>query len=135
MPVKRVDHIAVVVPDLEAAQTFFSDALGLPVKKVADVPAEEVKIAFLPVGDTELELLEPTSDGSGVAKFLAKRGAGMHHICLEVDDIESMLDRMKARGIELINTEPVVDETGRKYAFLHPKSTFGVLVEFYEYPA
>ena len=135
MPVKRIDHIAIVVPDLEEAQVFFSDALGLPVDKVGEIPAEQVETVFLTVGDTEIELVKPTSDSGGVAKFLAKRGAGMHHVCLEVDDIEGMLDSMKAHGIELINTEPVIDETGKKYAFLHPKSTFGVLIEFYEYPA
>jgi methylmalonyl-CoA/ethylmalonyl-CoA epimerase len=135
MPVKRIDHIAVVVPDLEEAQNFFSDALGLPIDKVGEIPAEQVETVFLTVGDTEIELVKPTSDSGGVAKFLAKRGAGMHHVCLEVDDIEGMLESMKAHGIELINAEPVIDETGKKYAFLHPKSTFGVLIEFYEYPA
>ena len=132
MPVKRVDHIAIVIPNLEEAQAFYRDALGLEVTHVELVEDQEVTVAFLPIGDTEIELLEPTNNTSGVAKFLEKRGPGIHHICLEVDDIEATLARMKAQGVQLINEEPVTGSGGKKVAFAHPKSTYGVLIELYE---
>lgn len=132
MPVKRVDHIAIVIPNLEEAQAFYRDALGLEVTHVELVEDQEVTVAFLPIGGTEIELLEPTNDTSGVAKFLDKRGPGIHHICLEVDDIEATLARMKAQGVQLINEKPVIGSGGKKIAFAHPKSTYGVLIELYE---
>ena len=135
MPVKRVDHIAIVIPNLEEAQAFYRDALGLAVTHVELVEDQEVTVAFLPIGGTEIELLEPTNDTSGVAKFLDKRGPGIHHICLEVDDIEAALTRMKAQGVQLINEEPVTGSGGKKIAFAHPKSTYGVLIECNRRPA
>ena len=98
---------------------------------VEEVPEQKSKVAFLPIGDSEFELVEPTDEGSGVARFLAKNGAGMHHLCFEIDDINAMLDQLKAKGVRLINEEPVEME-GRKMAFVHPKSSSGVLVELYE---
>ena len=86
--IKKVDHIAVLVPDLEEAKRFWVDALGLELERVDSVPEESVDIAFLPVGDSEIELLQPTDPESGVAKYLAKKGSGMHHLCFEVDDIK-----------------------------------------------
>ena len=100
--------------------------------ELRDVHAERSRIAFLPAGETEVELVQPTSDDSGIAKYLAKRGPGMHHICLEVDDIESMLSQLKTKGVHLINEEPRTAEDGKKYAFVHPDSTGGVLVELYQ---
>jgi methylmalonyl-CoA/ethylmalonyl-CoA epimerase len=91
-------------------------------------------VAFLPLGDSELELVEPTSDSSGVARYLAKRGPGLHHICLEVKGIRTILNELQRKGFRLINTEPQVGEAGRMYAFIHPESTQGVLVELYEIP-
>jgi methylmalonyl-CoA/ethylmalonyl-CoA epimerase len=134
MPVKRVDHIAIVIPDLEEAQTFYRDALGLEVSHIELVEDQEVTVAFLPTGGAEIELLEPTNDTSGVAKFLHNRGPGIHHICLEVDDIEATLARMKAQGAQLINEEPVTGSGGKQIAFAHPKSTYGVLIELVEKP-
>ncbi|HFC10524.1 MAG TPA: methylmalonyl-CoA epimerase [Chloroflexi bacterium] len=130
--IRRMDHLAVVVADLDEALTFWRDALGLPVAEIAAVPQEHSAIAFLPLENGEIELVQPTDDESGIARYLAKRGPGMHHICLEVDDLDGMLARLKARGVELINPEPVTKPNGVRYAFVHPKSAFGVLVELYE---
>lgn len=133
--IKRIDHIAVLVSDLEAPLAFWRDALGMELTHVQDVPAEMAKIAFLPTGGSEIELVQPTTDDSGLAKYLEKRGAGMHHICLEVDDIEGMLAQLKEKGVQLINETPRINSEGKKYAFIHPKSAFGVMVELYELPA
>lgn len=132
--IKRIDHIAVLVSDLEAPLAFWRDALGMELTHVQDVPAEMAKIAFLPTGGSEIELVQPTTDDSGLAKYLEKRGAGMHHICLEVDDIEGMLAQLKEKGVQLINETPRTNSEGKKYAFIHPKSAFGVMVELYELP-
>lgn len=133
--VKKIDHIAILVDDMQAPLAFWRDALGLEVTHLEDVPAENAQIAFLPTGDSEIELVRPTTDDSGLARYLAKRGAGMHHICLEVDDIEAMLAQLKSKGIELINEQPRTGSDGRKYAFVHPRSAFGVMVELYQLPA
>jgi methylmalonyl-CoA/ethylmalonyl-CoA epimerase len=132
--VKRIDHIAVLVDDLEQTLSFWRDGLGMEMTHVEDVPAEKSMVAFLPVGGSEVELVKPTTDDSGLARYLEKRGPGMHHICLEVDDIEGMLARLKDKGIQLINETPVVGLGGKKYAFVHPKSANGVMVELYELP-
>ncbi len=135
MPViKKIHHVALVVEDLETALGFWRDTLGLKLEKVNQVPAEGSAVAFLPVGDSEIELVQPVTEDSGVARFLAKRGAGMHHLCLEVDDLQAVLQDLKDKGVELIHPEPVVGEGGRKYAFVHPRAAFGVLVELYELP-
>ncbi len=130
--IKKISHIAIVVPDLDEAMNFWVDVLGLPLTHVEHVADQNVDVAFLPSGDSEIELLEPVSEKSGVARFMRKRGPGMHHICFEVDDIEEMLVRMKEAGIQLINEEPAIGTGGKKIAFVHPKGTGGVLVELYE---
>jgi methylmalonyl-CoA/ethylmalonyl-CoA epimerase len=127
----KINHIAVVVTDLEAARQFWVEALGLPLARVAHVAEEAVNVAFLPAGEGEIELIEPTDAESGVARYLEKRGPGMHHLCLEVEDISATIDRLRAAGVELINEEPRVTADGRQYAFVHPRSTGGVLVELY----
>jgi methylmalonyl-CoA/ethylmalonyl-CoA epimerase len=133
MPVvKKINHIAILVDDLDATISFWQDALGLKLTHTEDVPGEQAIIAFLPTGDSEIELVQPTTEDSGLARYLSKRGPGMHHICLEVDDIDGMLAQLKAKGIQLINDEPKVGTDGRKYAFVHPKSAHGVMVELYE---
>ncbi len=132
--IKKVDHVALVVGDIDDALAFWRDALGLELEHIQDVPREKSAIAFLPVGDVEVELVQPTSDDSGIAKYLQKRGPGMHHICLEVDDIEAMLAQLREKDVQLIHEEPVVGDGGKKYAFIHPKAAFGVLVELYELP-
>ncbi|HET7144578.1 MAG TPA: VOC family protein, partial [Anaerolineales bacterium] len=100
--IKAVNHVAVVVDDMEKSLLFWRDALGIELYEMRDVPAEKSKVAFLPVAGAEVELVMPTADDSGVAKYLAKRGPGMHHICLEVDDIDGMLSQLKLKEIRLI---------------------------------
>ncbi len=130
--ITKINHIAVAVNNIESSLTFWRDALGLELAELRDVPAESAQIAFLPVGGTEVELVRPTTDDSGLAKYLAKRGEGMHHLCLETDDIEAMMTQLREKGIQLINESPRTGADGKKYAFIHPKSTGGVLVELYE---
>lgn len=132
MAIKRIDHIAIVVPDIEQAQAFYRDALGLEMTHVEQLDDQGVIVAFFPTGESEIELVEPIVADSGVARYLAKRGPGIHHICLEVDDIEATLANLKASGVQLINEQPVIGSGGKKVAFIHPHSTFGVLIEFYE---
>jgi methylmalonyl-CoA/ethylmalonyl-CoA epimerase len=131
MPQIKLNHLAIVVKNLEDALPFWRDALGLAVGEVQDVPQESVKVAFLESGESHVELVQPISEDSGIAKFLAKKGQGMHHVCFEVGDIDAALAHMKEKGIELINDE-ARERDGRKYAFVHPKSTGGVLVELYQ---
>lgn len=130
--VTRIDHIAVLVDDLDATLSFWRDALGMEPTHIQDVPAEMAQIAFLPAGGSEVELVMPTTSDSGLAKFLEKRGPGMHHICLEVDDIAGMIAQLQEHGVEMINAEPRQSADGKKYAFVHPKSAGGVMVELYE---
>ena len=130
--VKQINHVAVVVDDMEKALSFWRDALGMELHGLRDVPAEKSQVAFLPLTGSEVELVQPTTEDSGIAKYLAKRGPGMHHLCLEVDDIEGMMSQLKMKGIRLINEEPRLAADGKKYAFIHPESTGGVLVELYQ---
>jgi len=119
------------VNDVDGSLGFWRDAMGLAVDHIEDVPSQKAVVAFIPVGDSEVELVKPTSEDTGVAKFLAERGGGMHHLCFEVDDIDAMLVQLKEKGVRLINETPQV-LPGRKMAFVHPKSTGGVLVELYQ---
>lgn len=130
--VKSINHVAVVVDDIEKSLSFWRDALGIHLHELRDVPAEKSKVAFLPLAGSEVELVQPTTDDSGIAKYLAKRGPGMHHICLEVDDIAGMMAELKAKNIRLINEEPRLAADGKRYAFIHPEATGGVLVELYQ---
>ncbi|NDJ51652.1 MAG: methylmalonyl-CoA epimerase [Chloroflexi bacterium] len=130
--VMRIDHIAVVVPDIDDARGFYERLLGLTVADVEQVDEQEVVVAFMPTGDSEIELLEPLNDTSGVARFMEKRGPGIHHICLAVDDIDGMLARLKEAGAQLINEEAVIGAGGRRVAFVHPKASNGVLIELVE---
>ena len=130
--IKNINHIAIIVPDLEGAVAFWEGALGLKLARTESVPEEGVDVAFLPVGDSNVELLKPTVADTGVARFLEKRGPGIHHMCFEVDDIEATLDQLRAHNVQLINEQPQEGHGGRKYAFVHPKSTGGVLVELYQ---
>jgi methylmalonyl-CoA/ethylmalonyl-CoA epimerase len=126
------NHLAVVVEDLESALKFWRDGLGLPVGTVQRSDVEEVDIAFLPLDGGEIELLAPINTTSGIAKYLVKRGAGMHHICLEVPDLNAAMDRLRQHGIELINETLRIGADGKAYCFIHPKSANGVLVELYQ---
>ncbi len=130
--ITKINHIAVAVTDIDLSLTFWRDALGLELSELRDVPAETAKIAFLPIGGTKIELVSPTTNDSGLAKYIEKRGEGMHHLCLETDDIVAMMAQLKEKGIQLINESPREGADGKKYAFIHPKSTGGVLVELYQ---
>lgn len=130
----RINHIAVVVDDVQAALGFWHEALGIPLAHIEHNETEAVDIAFLPLGEGEIELIAPFTEDSGVAKYLAKKGAGLHHLCIDVDDVAAALARLKERGIELINDEPRQRPDGTQYAFVHPKSTGGVLLELYQRP-
>ncbi len=130
--ITKVNHVAIVVEDMQKSLAFWRDALGLDLHELRDVPAEASQVAFLPLAGAEVELVHPTSEVSGIAKYLAKRGEGMHHLCLEVDDLPGMLAQLKARGVRLINEEPRAGADGKKYAFIHPESSCGVLVELYQ---
>lgn len=130
--VKKIDHIALVVDDIDEALAFWQDALGLELSHMEDVESEHSLVAFLPAKESEVELVEPTSEDSGVARYLKKRGPGMHHICFEVYDIDATMAHLKSKGVRLINQEPEIGTGGKKIAFIHPESTKGVLVELYE---
>lgn len=128
----KIDHIGIVVQSIYAALPAYEAALGLPLKQVTEIPDQEVQVAFLPVGESTVELVQPMSGDSGVAKFLEKRGEGIHHICLEVPDIEAVLARLKAHEVPLIDEAPRQGAHGR-VAFVHPKGMHGVLIELVEH--
>lgn len=133
--IRRVDHIGIAVRALEARMPFWAGALGLPVAGIETVETEGVKVAFLPVGDARLELLEATRPDSPIARFLDKRGEGMHHLTLEVDSIDAILDELGRRGIERLDVVARPGAGGSRVAFLHPRAAGGVLVELVEAPA
>jgi methylmalonyl-CoA/ethylmalonyl-CoA epimerase len=126
----KLDHIGIAVRSLDAVKIY--EALGLKVEHTEVVETQKVRTAFLSVGDSNLELLEPTGPDSTIAKFIEKRGEGIHHICLRVDDIEAHLARLKAEGYRLINEHPVPGAHGCRVAFLHPAAGNGVLIELSE---
>jgi methylmalonyl-CoA/ethylmalonyl-CoA epimerase len=129
----KIHHVAVVVRDLEASLSLYRDLLGLTLELVLPIPSDRVRIAFLRVGESKVELVEPTDDTTGVARFLASRGEGFHHVCFEVPDLATALDRLAAEGIELIDHAPRPGAEG-PVAFLHPRSCQGLLVELIEAP-
>ena len=124
-----LDHVGIAVSDLQASLAFFKDVLGLHVEESEEVAAQRVRATFLGAGQSTLEMLEATSPDSAIAKFIEKRGVGMHHIALRVDDIESALAHLKSRGIRLIDEKPRPGAEGALVAFIHPSSAHGVLVE------
>lgn len=130
--ITRIDHIAIAVQNLDDTLRFYAEKLGLPYSHTADEPEQRAKVAFFPLGGSEVELVQPTDSESGLSKWLDKRGEGLHHICFEVDDIDAALANLKAQGVQLINQEPVLNSAGRRLAFVHPKATHGVLIELYE---
>jgi len=131
---KRIDHVAIIVRNIEEALAFYRDTLGIAPGAITEVPTEQVRIAFLPLGGpggSEIELIEPLAPDSSLARFLEKRGEGLHHICLEVDDIDAALTELQAQGAAVLDQQPRVAAEGRA-VFLHPKGTHGVLVELIE---
>jgi methylmalonyl-CoA/ethylmalonyl-CoA epimerase len=131
--VGRIHHVAVVVRSIDDALRLYRDLLGLELETVMDIPSDRVRIAFLRVGESRVELVEPTDDTTGVARFLASKGEGFHHVCLEVADLAEELTRLAIDGLELIDTAPRRGAEG-PVAFLHPRSCHGVLVELIEAP-
>lgn len=129
--VKKINHVAIVVRDIEESLKFWEGQLGLKLDHIEVVPTQHSRVAFIPVGDSEVELVQPTSSDSGLAAYLEKRGEGMHHICFEVDDIDAKLAELKEKGVRLINETAEV-LPGRKMAFIHPKAGNGVLIELYQ---
>lgn len=129
----RVHHLAVVVRDLDAALAFYRDKLRLELDVVMPIDTDGVRIGFLPVGESSIELVQPTRADTGVARFLESRGEGFHHVCLEVDDLAAELERLAGEGIELIDAAPRSGAEG-PVAFIHPRSCHGVLVELIEAP-
>lgn len=130
--IEKLDHIGIAVKDIEEALKFYSDALGLECTHVEDVSGQHVKIAFLPVGDVNLELLESTDPESAVAKFIDRKGEGIQHIAFKVNNIESAMAALKEKGVEFIDAIPRTGAHESKIAFLHPRSSHGVLIELVE---
>jgi methylmalonyl-CoA epimerase len=125
----ELDHVGIAVDDLDQALAFYRDALGLEVETPEDVPSQGVRAHFIPAGESALELLEATADDSPITKYLRKRGPGLHHIALRVDDIRAALSQLQARGVRLIDESPRAGAHGSLVAFIHPSSAHGVLIE------
>ena len=130
--VSKIDHIGIAVSNLDETVKLYRDVLGLELHGTEVVHEQKVRVAFLPVGDTEVELLESTSAEGPIAKFIEAKGQGIQHIAFRVNDIEAALEEMKAKGMRLIDEKPRYGAGGAKIAFLHPKSTGGVLIELCE---
>lgn len=126
--IKHISHIGIAVTDLEAGIAFY-EKLGLKLESIEEVPSQKVKVAFFPCGDTRIELLAPTAEDSPIAKYIEKKGEGVQHIAFAVDDLPKELEKSEASGIQLIDKEPRPGAHGADIAFLHPKSTLGVLIE------
>jgi len=126
-----LDHLGIAVKSLTAAKCIY-EKLGLSISAEETVPAEKVRLVMVPIGDTRLELLEPTSSDSVIAKYIEKRGEGLHHICLRVPDLDAAVQKLKADGVRLVIDEIKIGAGGRRYVFVHPSSTGGVLLELAE---
>lgn len=130
---KKIAHIGIAVHSLDETVPFYTEQLGLTLEGIEEVESEQVKVAFIKIGETMIELLEPLSESSAIHKYLEKNGSGIHHIALEVDNIEQRLEQLKNNGIRLIHEQPKSGANNSKIAFLHPKSSFGVLYELCEH--
>jgi len=129
MKILGTDHIGIAVKSITQSIEFYRRGLGLELGGIEEVPDRHLKVGFIDTGNTRLELIESTSEESAIAKYIAKKGEGIHHICLLVDDIKAVLDRLKAEGFKLIDDEPRSGAEGTKVAFVHPKAANGVLIE------
>jgi methylmalonyl-CoA epimerase len=132
-PPGRIHHVAVIVSSIEDSLGLYRDLLGMPLETIMDIPSDQVRIAFLGVGESKVELVQPTDDTTGVARFLANKGEGFHHVCFEVANLAEELTRLGIDGVELIDSAPRRGAEG-PVAFLHPRSCHGVLVELIEAP-
>ncbi|HWP53610.1 MAG TPA: methylmalonyl-CoA epimerase [Pyrinomonadaceae bacterium] len=128
----KIDHIGIATDSIAEVATFYREALGLKIEEIEDVAEQKVRVAMLPIGESRIELLEPTTSDSPISKFLAKRGPGIHHMAIQVEDIRESLRKMKDEGARLIDEEPRTGAGGCLVAFVHPSSTGGVLVELVE---
>lgn len=132
---RLLNHVGIVAEDLQAALKFWRDGMGMEVHSEERNDDEEVEIVFINAGEqSTIELISSTTEDSGIAKYMAKKGAGQHHVCIEVDDIRAVMAHLTEQGFELINEEPRTRHDGTLYAFTHPKSTGGVMVELYQEP-
>jgi methylmalonyl-CoA epimerase len=127
----KIDHLGIAVKSIASAKAFY-EKLGLAVSPEETVPGEQVRLVMVPVGESRLELLEPTSETSTIAKFLSKRGEGLHHVCLSVPDLPSAVERLKRDGVRLVSEEIKIGAGGHRYVFVHPSSAGGVLLELVE---
>lgn len=132
MKVIKIDHIGIAVKDLNAAKHFYEDVLGMRVSEIEEVKEQKVRVAFLPTGDSEIELLESTEVDGPIAKFIEVRGEGLQHIALRVENVQGTINELKEKGIRLIDEVPRYGAGGAKIAFIHPKATFGTLIEICE---
>jgi methylmalonyl-CoA/ethylmalonyl-CoA epimerase len=128
----KIDHIGIATNGIDDAARFYLETLGMQIEHVEEVASQKVRVAMLPLGESRFELLEPTSDDSPISKFLAKRGPGIHHIALRVENIRASLAELKEKGARLIDEEPRTGAGGCLVAFIHPSSTGGVLLELVE---
>jgi methylmalonyl-CoA epimerase len=131
-PPRQIAHIGIAVRSIDEALGFYRDQLGLEVSEIVDLPGRGLRIAMLPCGEAILELMEPAGDDSQIAGFLETRGPGVHHVCLQVDDIEANLGQLRDQGVRLVNETPELGAEGCPVAFIHPKATGGVLLELLE---
>ncbi|HQR33973.1 MAG TPA: methylmalonyl-CoA epimerase [Blastocatellia bacterium] len=125
----KIQHLGIAVGSIDQALEFWRDGLGLDLKEIEVVEDQGVRVAMLPIGESRIELLEPTGEETPVGKFIAKRGAGIHHLCVEVEDVAAKLADLKAKGVRLIDEQPRIGAGGALVAFVHPASTGGVLIE------
>jgi methylmalonyl-CoA epimerase len=132
MKIIGIDHIGIAIKDIKKGSEFYEDYLNLKVSEPIDVTSQKVRIAFMEIGGTKLELIEPLGEESPVAKFIQKKGEGIHHICFLVDNIDEALSELKDKKVKLVDKRPRVGATGKKIAFLHPESSSGVLIELKE---
>ena len=130
--IKKINHVAIVVKDIDESLKFWETALGLKLDHIEDVPSQASKVAFIPVGEGEIELVQPTSTDSGMAAYLEKRGEGLHHVAYTVDSIQDRINELKEAGVRMIDEKPRLGAHHMNIAFLHPKSSHGVLTELCE---
>ncbi len=133
--IRRLDHIAIAVPDLDAAITRFAEDLGIPLAGREDVPTEKTSTAFFPIEGTRIELVHPMNGEGPIAGFLEKRGPGLHHVCFETDDLDGDIARLRAKGYQFLSEAPKPGAHGTRVIFVHPRSCGGVLMELAEHPA
>lgn len=134
MPVKALNHVGIAVRSIDDQKSYYEDTLGMQFEGTEEVPSQKVRVAFFRAGDVRIELLEPTDPDSGVAKFLEKRGEGLHHVAFTVEDINARIAELKESGLRMIDDSPRPGSHHMQIAFVHPKSTFGVLTELCEPP-